>query len=97
MKHSDPRDRRAAMPARHPGAGPSAGDRMIVDRFDVLYEDGAASGRVMAICLHPFPIGHAFRARYLDKALGHIARRDEVWVTRGGEIADWYRANYLKP
>ena len=76
-------------------AGPSAGDRMIVDRFDVLYEDGAASGRVMAICLHPFPIGHAVRAKYLDKSLDRIARRDEVWVTGGGEIADWYRANHL--
>lgn len=31
----------------------------IVDQFDGLYEDGAKSGRVMAICLHPFLTGHA--------------------------------------
>ncbi len=77
------------------GLGAEEFYRMIVDQFDVLYEDGAASGRVMAICLHPFLIGHAFRAKYLDKALDHIRRRDEVWVTRGGEINDWYRANHL--
>ena len=77
------------------GLGAEEFYRMIVDQFDVLYEDGAASGRVMAICLHPFLIGHAFRAKYLDKALDHITRRDEVWVTRGGEINDWYRANHL--
>ena len=78
------------------GLGAEEFYRMIVDQFDVLYEDGAASGRVMAICLHPFLIGHAFRAKYLDKALGYIAQRREVWVTRGGEIADWYKANYTE-
>ena len=77
------------------GLGAEEFYRMIVDQFDVLYEDGATTGRVMAICLHPFLIGHAFRAKYLDKALGHIRQRKEVWVTRGGEINDWYRANYL--
>ncbi len=77
------------------GLGAEEFYRMIVDQFDMLYEDGATSGRVMAICLHPFLIGHAFRAKYLDKALAHIARRKEVWVTRGGEINDWYRANYM--
>ena len=77
------------------GLGAEEFYRMIVDQFDVLYEDGAASGRVMAICLHPFLIGHAFRAKYLDKALDYITRRKEVWVTRGGEINDWYRATYM--
>ena len=78
------------------GLGAEEFYRMIVDQFDVLYEDGAASGRVMAICLHPFLIGHAFRAKYLDKALDYITRRKEVWVTRGGEINDWYRATYMR-
>ena len=77
------------------GLGAEEFYRMIVDQFDMLYEDGAVSGRVMAICLHPFLIGHAFRAKYLDKALDYITRRKEVWVTRGGEINDWYRANYM--
>ena len=78
------------------GLGAEEFYRMIVDQFDVLYEDGGASGRVMAICLHPFLIGHAFRAKYLDKALDYITRRKEVWVTRGGEINDWYRATYMR-
>ena len=67
--------------------------RMITDQFDVLYEDGETSGRVMAICLHPFLIGHPFRAKYLDQALAHIAARDEVWLARGGDIASWYMEN----
>jgi allantoinase len=70
--------------------------RMICDEFDGLYEDGAKSGRVMSICLHPFIIGHAYRSKYFAKALQHITSRREVWITTGSEIADWYKANYQK-
>lgn len=69
--------------------------RMICDQFDVLYEDGAKSGRVMAICLHPFLIGHPYRSKYFAQALAHITSRQEVWLTTGGEITDWYLQNYL--
>ncbi|XXY48816.1 polysaccharide deacetylase family protein [Sorangium sp. So ce269] len=68
----------------------------ICDQFDVLYEDGAGSGRVMAICLHPFLIGHPHRSKHLARALAHIASRREVWLTTGGEIADWYNRNHRK-
>ena len=30
-----------------------------------------------------------------EKRLDRIAHRKEVWLTRGGEINDWYRANYM--
>ena len=65
--------------------------KMICDQFDVLYEDGASSGRVMSICLHPFLIGHPHRSKYFDLALKHIRSRREVWFARGAEIVDWYR------
>jgi len=65
--------------------------QMIRDQFDVLYEDGAKTGRVMAICLHPFLIGHPHRSKYFAQALAHITARKEVWVTTGGEIVRWYR------
>jgi peptidoglycan/xylan/chitin deacetylase (PgdA/CDA1 family) len=64
---------------------------MLQDQFDVLYEDGATTGRVMAICLHPFLVGHPYRAKYLDQALAHIGSRSEVWLTTGSEIIDHYR------
>ena len=56
---------------------------MICDQFDVLYEDGAKTGRVMSICLHPFLIGHPHRSKYFAKALAHITSRQEVWLTTG--------------
>ena len=69
--------------------------KQICDQFDVLYEDGTKSGRVMAIALHPFLIGHPHRAKHFDRALGYVARHSEVWLATGGEIADWYKRNYL--
>jgi allantoinase len=68
--------------------------RMICDQFDVLYEDGAKTGRVMAVSLHPFLIGHPHRAKYFAQALTHITSRQEVWLATGSEIADWYTKNY---
>jgi allantoinase len=65
--------------------------QLICDQFDGLYESGAQSARVMAICLHPFLIGHPHRAKYLDKALTYIRQRQDVWITRGGDILDWYK------
>ncbi|MGK9169210.1 polysaccharide deacetylase family protein [Inquilinus limosus] len=68
--------------------------RTIRDQFDVLYEEGAGTGRVMGIALHPFLIGHPHRAKHFAEALAHIASHRDVWLATGGEIADWYRTNY---
>jgi allantoinase len=67
--------------------------QMIRDQFDVLYEDGAKTGRVMSICLHPFLIGHPHRSKYFAQALAHITSRQEVWVTTGSQILDAYMKN----
>ena len=75
---------------------PETFGRMIRDQFDVLYEDGAKTGRVMSVCLHPFLVGYPHRSKYLAEALAYITSRQEVWVTTGGEIADWYNTHYLK-
>jgi len=62
----------------------------ICDQFDVLYAEGEQSGRVMSIALHPYLMGQPFRAKWLDRALDYITRHKDVWLTTGGEIADWY-------
>lgn len=63
---------------------------MICRQFDTLYREGAQSGRVMAICLHPFLMGVPHRIGALDKALEYICRHDGVWLATGGEIARHY-------
>jgi allantoinase len=61
-----------------------------VDNFDTLYDEGQENARVMCIALHPFIIGHPFRAKYLDRVLEHIVKHDKVWLATGSEIAHWY-------
>ena len=68
--------------------------QMIKDQFDVLYEEGAESGKVMCIALHPFITGKAHRMKYLDAALQHIKSHDQVWYTTGDDIAEYYMKNY---
>jgi hypothetical protein len=64
--------------------------RTVIDQFDQLYADSAESGRVMALALHPFAMGQAFRAKYLDRALEYISSHDGVWLTTSDEIAEHY-------
>jgi len=65
------------------------------DQFDVLYHEGAESGRVMCIALHAYVIGHPHRIGYLDQALSYILGHDDVWVTTADQIADHYMANHF--
>jgi allantoinase len=64
--------------------------QLIKDQLDQLLADAAHSGRVMALALHPFVIGQAFRTKYLDLALDHITNHPGVWVTTSDEIAEHY-------
>jgi allantoinase len=66
--------------------------RLVVDQFDVLWEEGAETARILSIALHPFLIGHPFRAKHLDRALAYMKERDEVWFATGGAILDWFAA-----
>jgi peptidoglycan/xylan/chitin deacetylase (PgdA/CDA1 family) len=75
------------------GMSPDAFDRLLRRQFDVLYREGATSGRVMAICLHTFLIGHPHRIGALEAALEYICGFDDVWLATGGEIMDHYVAS----
>ena len=69
--------------------------RMIRDAFDTLYEEGAETGRVLAICLHPFLYGQPHRLKYLDEALAYVMSHEGVWQATGSEIADWAMREWL--
>lgn len=69
--------------------------RTVVDQVDQLLIDGRKSGRVMALCLHPFIINQPFRQKYLDKALNYISKRSGVWLTTSDEIAAYYQEHYM--
>jgi peptidoglycan/xylan/chitin deacetylase (PgdA/CDA1 family) len=64
---------------------------MICRQFDVLYREGAESGRVMHIALHPYLTGLPYRIDALDQALAYICRHEGVWLATGSEIARHHR------
>ena len=65
---------------------------MIIDNFDEMLEQSIAQPLVMGIALHPYLVGQPYRLRHLRRALRHIcAQRDQIWLTRSGEIHDYCR------
>ena len=64
---------------------------LLKESFETLYRDGAHTGRLLVLNLHPWLIGQPFRIRYLSDALGVMTRRQGVWAATGSEIIDWYR------
>lgn len=65
---------------------------MLVRAFDTLYREGAESGRVMPIPIHPFVIGVPHRIGALEAALEHIRSHDGVWCATSDEIVAAYLA-----
>ncbi len=64
---------------------------MICRHFDVLYREGAESGRVMAISLHPYLTGMPHRIGALGGALDYIGGHAHVWKATGSELVAHYR------
>lgn len=65
---------------------------MLVDQFEELLEQSDHQPLVCGLSLHGFIVGQPFRLRPLRQAIRHIAehkRKDRVWYTRAGEIAQY--------
>ncbi|MGI9316001.1 MAG: allantoinase PuuE [bacterium] len=58
------------------------------DSFDVLYEEGAQSPKMMSVGLHCRLAGRPGRAAALAKFLDYVQRKDKVWLARRIDIAD---------
>ena len=59
-------------------------------QFDTLYAEGAESGRVMCLAIHPYLMGTPQRAGYLEAFLDYVNDHDHVWHATAGEIAQHF-------
>ncbi len=66
----------------------------LIEELDVLYEEGATSGRIMNVGLHPHVSGRAHRIRALRLFIEHAKSLPGVWWATREEIADWYLAHH---
>ena len=65
---------------------------LVGEAFQALHTEGAESGRLFGLSLHPWVIGQPHRNRYLSEALENICALGEVWQTTAGETARHYRS-----
>ena len=70
---------------------------MLKDQFDELYKEGAESGRLMNIGLHPHVSGHAHRMPCFREFLAHAKKHPDVWWTTREELSTWYLENHAGP
>jgi peptidoglycan/xylan/chitin deacetylase (PgdA/CDA1 family) len=73
---------------------PRAYGEQLIRQFDQLWEEGAESGTVMCIPLHPYLIGAPHRIEAFEAVLDHVTSTKDVWVTTGREIADYFYEHY---
>ena len=67
---------------------------MLKDQFDELYREGADSGRLMNVGIHPHVWGQPFRVRALREFLDYAKGFEGVWFAKREEIAEWYLENH---
>ena len=65
--------------------------------FDVLYEQGERSPRMMAAGLHCRLVGRPGRFAALRLFVDHVQSHDRVWLARGVDIAEHWRARFPAP
>ena len=67
---------------------------VLIEELNVLYKEGATSGRIMNVGIHPHVSGRAYRIRALREFIQHAKSLPGVWFATREEIADWYLANH---
>lgn len=63
-------------------------------QFDQLYAEGAESGTVMCIPMHPFLVGMPHRVEALANVLAYVTGHEGVWLATGREIAAYFDEHY---
>jgi hypothetical protein len=66
----------------------------LIEELDVLYAEGAKTGRIMNVGLHPHVSGRAHRIRALREFIEHAKSLPDVWWATREEIAEWYLQNH---
>jgi peptidoglycan/xylan/chitin deacetylase (PgdA/CDA1 family) len=66
----------------------------LIEELDVLHAEGAVTGRIMNVGLHPHVSGRAHRIRALREFIEYAKSLPDVWWPTREELASWYLANH---
>ena len=64
-------------------------------QFDQLYAEGAESGTVLCMPVHPYLVGTPQRLAAFEEVLAHVTGHEGVWLATGREIATWWKQQHL--
>jgi peptidoglycan/xylan/chitin deacetylase (PgdA/CDA1 family) len=67
---------------------------ILIEELSVLHEEGAKTGRIMNLGLHPHVSGRAYRVRALREFVEFARTLPGVWFATRAEIADWYLVHH---
>lgn len=73
---------------------PSDFEETMRNTFDLLYEEGADSPKMMSIGLHCRIVGRPSRMVALRRFLEYATAKPDVWFARRIDIARWWREKY---
>ncbi|SET14810.1 putative urate catabolism protein [Nitrosomonas marina] len=68
--------------------------RSLKDAFDLLWQEGGRSPKMMSVGLHGRISGHPARAMALGRFLDYVQNHDRVWICRREEIARHWLAQF---
>jgi allantoinase len=64
------------------------------DAFDVLYDEGRRSPKMMSVGMHCRLLGRPGRLRGLQRFLDHVDKHDKVWVCRRIDLARHWKKRH---
>ena len=67
---------------------------VMIEELGVLHKEGAKTGRMMNVGLHPHVSGRAYRIRALREFIAYAKGLDGVWFATREAIAEWYLKNH---
>jgi len=76
------------------GMSVTSGVETLKSCFDQLYSEGAKTGRIMNVGLHPHVIGQPHRIGALRQFVEYARSHKDVWFPSREELAAWYLDNH---
>jgi peptidoglycan/xylan/chitin deacetylase (PgdA/CDA1 family) len=76
------------------GMSVTSGVETLKSCFDQLYSEGAKTGRIMNVGLHPHVIGQPHRIGALRQFVEYARSHKDVWLPSREELAAWYLDNH---
>lgn len=76
------------------GLGTDQAVELLKEQFDVLYAEGAETGMMMNVGLHPHVMGVPHRIRALKEFLAYAKSFEGVWFATREQVANWYAQNH---